>query len=183
MGSYTFTCSGSNHGFLLAGSNFSTFDFPGSQSDEANGINNAGDIVGTYGTSGPFVENHGYLFSGGNFVTSDVPGAILTRAEGINNPPSKTIVRVYVDAGVRVTDTCSPEAPLLRLTFREPFPQSLRKSITRDRSLGTIKTAPGSFMASWQRRCRAEGAAQSHRISMAPPFRRAISFGLAAISR
>lgn len=104
VGSYTFTCSGSNHGFLLSGGSFSTFDFPSSAppigSNEAIGNNNHGDIVGTYGMTGPFVENHGYLFSGGSFTTIDVPfpGTIRTRAHGINDPPSKTIVGVYEDA-------------------------------------------------------------------------------------
>src|SRR3982750_1909361 len=37
-----------DHGFLLDKGNYTTIDFPGSVSTEANGINIAGQIVGTY---------------------------------------------------------------------------------------------------------------------------------------
>jgi len=97
VGSYTFTCSGTNHGYLLSGGSFSTIDFPSSQSDEAFGINDAGDIVGVYGMSGAYVEDHGYLFSAGTFSTIDFPGATQTRAETINDPGS--IAGFYIDTG------------------------------------------------------------------------------------
>lgn len=48
----------------------------------AYGINNSGQIVGTYeDTKG----NHGYYFDGTTFNTIDYPGAALTIAYGIND--------------------------------------------------------------------------------------------------
>jgi hypothetical protein len=99
VGSYTFTCSGSNHGFLYAGGSFSTLDFPGASpggSTEAFGINSSGNIVGRYGTSGPYVENNGFLLASGSFTTIDVPGAVLTSAIGIND--TGTITGWYEDS-------------------------------------------------------------------------------------
>src|SRR4051812_28330883 len=58
---------------------FTQIDYPGSLSTDARGINNDGDIVGSYDSS------HGYLLSGGIFTTIDRPGALETRLKGINN--------------------------------------------------------------------------------------------------
>jgi hypothetical protein len=48
------------------------------------GINDAGQIVGTY--DGPDGKNHGYLrMTDDSYTTIDVPDAMLTQASGINN--------------------------------------------------------------------------------------------------
>ena len=73
---------------------FRTFDFPGSTQTQANGINNAGDIVGGYIDSAHVA--HGFLLSRGRFTTIDFPGATLTDAHGIT--PSGQIVGTYIDA-------------------------------------------------------------------------------------
>ncbi|HYM91868.1 MAG TPA: hypothetical protein VEW91_09580 [bacterium] len=58
---------------------FTTIDAPGATRTWASGINDAGQIVGSF-------NNHGYLrTSWGAFTTFDVPGATDTGAEGINN--------------------------------------------------------------------------------------------------
>jgi probable HAF family extracellular repeat protein len=49
----------------------------------ARGINDAGQIVGSYVDAGS-VE-HGFLVSGGTYSTVDVPGAATTQANGIND--------------------------------------------------------------------------------------------------
>src|SRR4051794_38550203 len=62
---------------------FTTINVPGALYTSAYGINNAGQIVGSFydGTS-----DHGFLDIGGSFTTIDAPGAINdTRAYGINN--------------------------------------------------------------------------------------------------
>jgi probable HAF family extracellular repeat protein len=70
-----------NQAFLLSDWKFSMINVPDSQDTTAGGINDAGEIVGTYH---PFRE-HGYLLSDGEITTIDVPGADGTRAFGINN--------------------------------------------------------------------------------------------------
>ena len=68
-----------------------TFSVPGSQSEtEASGINDAGQIVGTFITppppTGGAAQRHGFLRdTSGSFTTIDVPGANQTLAGGINN--------------------------------------------------------------------------------------------------
>jgi hypothetical protein len=73
---------------------FATIDVPGAiGSSEAQGINNAGQIVGSFGDQAGV---HGYLDISGNFTTIDVPGASSTEALGTNN------------AGQIVGDTTNP---------------------------------------------------------------------------
>ena len=71
---------------------FTTFDVPGASSTQANGINDAGQIVGWYTGAG---GNRGFLLDiDGSYTTLDVPGATRgTYAEGINN--AGQIVGVY----------------------------------------------------------------------------------------
>jgi probable HAF family extracellular repeat protein len=80
---------------------FSSFDVPGAFRTDPNGINNAGQIVGSYGdTSG---NTHGFLMSGGVYTTIDHPGAATgiyggTTAYGINDDGQ--IVGIYLVCGV-----------------------------------------------------------------------------------
>ncbi len=64
------------------GGNYSALDFPGSSSTLAWGINNSGDIVGSYVIAG---VTHGFKLSAGQFRSLDYPGAASTDARGINN--------------------------------------------------------------------------------------------------
>jgi probable HAF family extracellular repeat protein len=74
-----------------------TIDFPGSSSTRAQGINKAGDIVGTYEVWDPavVVHSHGFLLTKGHFTTIDFPGSFGTEAYGIN--AAGQIVGVYWD--------------------------------------------------------------------------------------
>src|SRR5437899_2761658 len=75
---------------------FSTIDFPGAMgSTTANGINDRGQIVGTFGG---VLGNHGFLLDKGTFTTIDFPGSVFNVAFGINNRGQ--IVGSY-DAGGR----------------------------------------------------------------------------------
>jgi len=78
--------------FSVVGGTLTFFNPFGSNDAHANGINNAGDIVGTYGT-------HSYLEHNGVFTNIDVPGATQTAATDINN--AGQIVGVYWDAAGR----------------------------------------------------------------------------------
>jgi probable HAF family extracellular repeat protein len=67
----------------VTGPGFTTLDVPGAASTGAGGINNSGQVVGSYSdTSG---NGHGFLWSGSVYTTLDVPGAMTTGAAGIND--------------------------------------------------------------------------------------------------
>src|SRR5262245_4939596 len=93
---------GPARGFLQDGSRFVTLDVPGpmqlSQNTAVSGMNNAGQIVGSYS---PFMalfsrdSSHGFLLDSGTFTTIDVPGARSTFADAINN--TRQIVGFFVD--------------------------------------------------------------------------------------
>ncbi len=63
---------GMHHAFLLSGDNYTTFDVPGATTTEAYGINNSGEIVGTYVDAGGI--QHGFLAA---FAPVPEPSALL----------------------------------------------------------------------------------------------------------
>jgi probable HAF family extracellular repeat protein len=75
---------GTNHSsFLYANGSFTTIEVPGVTITEAFGINDSGDIVGSYRDN--MGMTHGFLYSNGKFTTLDFPGASVTVAYDINN--------------------------------------------------------------------------------------------------
>src|SRR6266480_3917947 len=68
--------------FSLDPSTLTRIDVPGASATFALGINNAGQIVGTYEDDTGF---HGFTASGDHFTTIEVPGTTFTQASGINN--------------------------------------------------------------------------------------------------
>jgi uncharacterized membrane protein len=87
------------HGFIWRKGVFTSFNVPGDGPDPSGtvafGINDIGEVVGTYVAKSD-ERNHGFLRSkNGDFTTIDVSGAILTVAQGINN--AGTIVGIYLD--------------------------------------------------------------------------------------
>jgi probable HAF family extracellular repeat protein len=87
-------------GFSDIGGNFSTVAGPLiATSDQANGVNASGQIVGIYEDS--FFHTHGFLFSGGIYTTLNDPNANnQTSANGIND--AGTIVGSYTDAAFHI---------------------------------------------------------------------------------
>jgi uncharacterized membrane protein len=77
---------GGNNGnaFLYNNGTFTMLQFPGASGTTANGINNAGEIVGYIGTSSTYQET-GYVYEDGIYTAFNVPGASATIPEGINN--------------------------------------------------------------------------------------------------
>jgi len=61
---------------------YTTLNVPGAYITQAYGINNSGQVSGTYCDA---TGNHGFIKSGSTFYTFDVPGANGTYAYGINN--------------------------------------------------------------------------------------------------
>jgi pimeloyl-ACP methyl ester carboxylesterase len=80
------------HAFTLINGQYTSFDFQGAYYTTANGINDAGQIVGD--GYGPFFAN-GYLLSGGQFSSIMATGdpTVITSARGINN--AGTIIGYY----------------------------------------------------------------------------------------
>ena len=74
---------------------FTSFDPPGSVSDEASTVNPSGEVVGAYRDSGGVT--HGYILFHGNYVTDDPPGSIFTFNGGGN--PAGDVAGIYVDSG------------------------------------------------------------------------------------
>ncbi len=82
------------HAFLYSLGTFTTIQIPGSISDEAFGINDVGQIVGS---SNLPVGNNGFLFIGGRLTTLPVPaGGAFVQAFSINDKGQ--IVGNFVDA-------------------------------------------------------------------------------------
>jgi probable HAF family extracellular repeat protein len=75
---------GTVHGYLKTGSNFTTLDAPGAVGyTSAQGINNLGAVTGTYIDASN--NYNGFLWNNGQFTTIDVPGAMGTDVTSINN--------------------------------------------------------------------------------------------------
>jgi parallel beta-helix repeat protein len=74
--------------------NFTTIDYPGGISTLIEGINDAGDLVGSYRDSNNI--RRGFPLKNGRFTLIDVPGATLSAATDIN--VAGDIVGFYVDA-------------------------------------------------------------------------------------
>jgi probable HAF family extracellular repeat protein len=73
---------------------YSSIDYPSAKATVASGINNIGQIVGSYDDSNG--NGHGFLYSNSAFTSLDYPGATITGAAGINN--SGQIVGWYGDS-------------------------------------------------------------------------------------
>ncbi|MCA1685451.1 MAG: hypothetical protein LC745_05600, partial [Planctomycetia bacterium] len=73
-------------GFVGSVGNFTTFSAPGASGTFASGVNNAGEVVGTYQVgAGASAVTHGFTYQNGAFTTIDAPGATSTAVGGVNN--------------------------------------------------------------------------------------------------
>jgi hypothetical protein len=74
-------------GFLDSGGSFSLIQYPGSNliATQASGINDSGEIIGTYSGPPPHTSVHSYSLSAGVYTNIDYPGALDTYANGIND--------------------------------------------------------------------------------------------------
>ena len=75
----------SNRGFILNGGKFRSINYPGAEWTQANGVTDAGEIVGVFGTSIYASDEHGFTLKGTTYTAIDYPGATQgTFAAGIN---------------------------------------------------------------------------------------------------
>jgi len=84
-----------DHALVIDGPIITSFDVPGARDTAAFGINNAGQIVGTWDEGIPGIS-HGFLKYRDTLLSFDYPGALSTSATGIND--SGVIVGTYSDA-------------------------------------------------------------------------------------
>lgn len=75
----------SGHAVAFRGKNgvFTNIAFPQAVGTEAHGINDKGEVVGTYFDSAG--QQHGFYLIGKTYKTLDLPGAVTTTASGVNN--------------------------------------------------------------------------------------------------
>ncbi len=84
-GTNTSTGSNNRHGFLLSNGAFSSIDFPGAASTEAWRINDSGEILGRYRSTGDD-KWHLYSLEFGSFsAIADFPGAAQTAPDGYSH--------------------------------------------------------------------------------------------------
>lgn len=93
---YYYDNAGNAHGFLYSSGTYTTLDYPDGGFTTANGINDAGQIVGNY--------NGGiFIYSGGTYTAVDISSGYV--AHGINNKGQ--IVGYYGNHGFLATpDVC-----------------------------------------------------------------------------
>jgi uncharacterized membrane protein len=89
------------------GSTITSFQFPGSLSTQALGVNNLGEIVGDYLDAGGVM--HGFLDNLGAFTTLDPTGSTATTINGIND--EGTVVGFYVNATGSTIGTVGTPVP------------------------------------------------------------------------
>ena len=87
---------GTPHGFVKNGKNYTTLDVPGAAYTIGNGINNEGVVSGLY--VNPDTSHHGFIWFKGQFITVDanVPGSIGTEWIGLNDHGD--LAGIYFDA-------------------------------------------------------------------------------------
>ncbi|HJV88561.1 MAG TPA: hypothetical protein VJ698_24060 [Noviherbaspirillum sp.] len=91
---------GFNYAFLLEGGTYTTLAQPEPYIyvSSANGITDAGTIIGTY-ISTRISDIHSFMLKQGNFTTIDVPGSISTYAYGINH--AEEVVGEYISSNTQ----------------------------------------------------------------------------------
>jgi len=72
------------HGFLNSGGTFTALDYPGALNTNPLGVNNHGQVVGTF-FDALLGQEQGFLYEAGAFSQLSYPGAWSTFAEGIND--------------------------------------------------------------------------------------------------
>ena len=118
-------------GFIYTNGVASLLDFPGVFGTEAFGVNNLGQVVGTYFGSpfSPNSEGNGFLEENSVFTTINYPGALATELVGIND--AGDIVGDYSDS--------TGEHSFLATPITAPEPMSLALVITGLVSVGVAR--------------------------------------------
>jgi probable HAF family extracellular repeat protein len=96
-GFYSKTASAVDAFLKLRSGRFITIAFPGASMTQAFGVNDSGEVVGTYTVgTGNSAVTHGFTWLGGQFVSVDIGGASSTTINGVNDEGD--LVGFYTDA-------------------------------------------------------------------------------------
>ena len=139
-------------GFLNDRSTYVIISVPGARSTDAYGIDNAGDVVGTYTDASG--TRHGFLYSSrGVFTSVDVPGSTDTFLYGINN--SGVIVGSYIGAfsaahgllynGGVFTTLDAPGGDTAVVAINDIGQLVVRQGVTSASLLATLVPEPAAF--------------------------------------
>jgi uncharacterized membrane protein len=120
---------GSRHGFVWDRGRLIRFDVPGSRSTGALGINNAGQISGSYDDAAG--GHHGFLLQRGRYTRIDAPGRIVTDAWSINDRSEVVIPR----SGHRPR----PGDQITRLPVSCSAPQLTQRQARNDRHRARVR--------------------------------------------
>ena len=107
-------CDGATKGFVTDGKTFTLLAFPGSPQTSALGINNLGDIVGSYEAANGL--QHAFVLSGDAFTSIIPPNSLHSVATGINNHGD--VVGYYLAGDIQPEVSPTAMASSLTLTFR-----------------------------------------------------------------
>jgi hypothetical protein len=81
----------------LSSGRFTTIAFPGAAMTQAFGVNDSGEVVGTYTVgTGNNAVTHGFTWLGGQFASVDIGGASATTINGVNDEGD--LVGFFTDA-------------------------------------------------------------------------------------
>jgi len=121
-------------GFTYSQGKFTDISIPGATMVNANGINDAGDVVGTYTANG---VQHGYLLSNGQLTTLDPPGTVsLNTAWGINNAG---VITIYgINANGAYTSFTTADQGKTYTPFHDPNEGSIGTAIHQINNNGDI---------------------------------------------
>jgi probable HAF family extracellular repeat protein len=121
-------------GFTYSQGQFTDISIPGATMVNANGINDAGDVVGTYTANG---VQHGYLLSGGKLTTLDPPGTVsLNTAWGINNAG---VITIYgINANGAYTSFTTADQGKTYTPFHDPNEGTIGTAIHQINNNGDI---------------------------------------------
>lgn len=96
-GFYNKTASQVDAFLRLHSGRFTTIAFPGAAMTQAFGVNDSGEVVGTYTVgTGDAAVTHGFTWLAGRFASVDIGGASSTTINGVNNEGD--LVGFYTDA-------------------------------------------------------------------------------------
>jgi Cu/Zn superoxide dismutase len=146
-GFYTNPASGNTDGFLKTDGKFIDLAAPGASSTMALGVNDHGEVVGTYAVgSGSSAVMHGFAWtSNGGFTTIDDPhGMGTTTINGVND--AGDLVGFYVDSVGNTDGMLAAPVKAQRMVVQVPLTPMPQGTVTVGRdSLDTVDAAVNAF--------------------------------------
>jgi Cu/Zn superoxide dismutase len=147
-GFYTNPATGTTDGFLKAHRQFLDLAVPGASATQALGVNDHGEVVGTYTVgSGSSAVMHGFTWtSGGGFATVDEPNGMgtTTTINGVND--AGDLAGFYVDGAGNTDGFLATPVKLRKVTAYVPLTPMPQGTVTLGRdSAGAVDATVNAF--------------------------------------